>query len=457
MCKTHRALLARALAAALLFFGVQAILRAHDVPEEVDIQAYIKPQGTNLQVVLRVPLLAVSDTNLPKDGTGYLAMPYLGSALGEAANQISTGIVFLENDERLSQFDMANARISLPSDKSFDTYEEAVTHVRGPKLPDSTQLYYNQGYLDLEMLYPIRSASDAFGVQVLLARGLANRTVTYVHYVLPDGSTHAFRLVDQTDVVHLDPSWGQAVRVFVADGFFHFLDGLDQLLFVIVLVLPYRRVRDVVAPVASFAVAHTLTLTLAGFGLMPSGNWFPMFIGALIALSVVYVAIEDALGVNLRKRWMVAFGFGLVHGFGFAFALRDSLQFAGGHSLAALLSFSAGLEMGLIIILAIALPAFSLLFTQVVSERAGTIVISVLAGHAAWHWMTERFNALQLMSLPVLDLAVAATVVRWLLWLTVAGGGLWFLAGLLRRRPHPSEFSEEKSIVDSRQSTVDSH
>jgi hypothetical protein len=449
MCKTHRVLLARALAMCLLFLGVQAIVRAHDVPEEVDIQAYVKPQGANLEVVLRVPLLAVTDVNLPKDGTGYLAMPYLDPALGEAANEISTGIVFLENDERLSQFALASARISLPSDKSFDSYEGAVAHVRGPKLPDSTQLYYNQGYLDLQMLYPIQSASDTFGVQVLLARGLANRTVTFVNYVRPDGSTRAFRLVDQTDVVHLDPSWMQAVGVFVADGFFRFLDGLDQLLFVIVLILPYRRLRDAAAPLASFAAAHTLTLVLAGFGLMPPGSWFTMFIGVLIAFSVVYLAIEDALGVNLRKRWMVAFGFGLVHGFGFAFSLRDSLQFAGGHSLSAVLSFSAGLELGLIVILAIALPAIGMLFTQVVSERAGTIVIAVLAGHAAWHWMTDRFAALQLMSLPVLDLALAATVVRWLLVLTVAGGGVWFLAGLLRRRPHPSEFPEEKSIVDS--------
>jgi hypothetical protein len=450
MFNTRRALLARALAVALVLFGIEAIVRAHDVPEEIDIQAYIKPQGPTLQVILRVPLLAVSDTNLPKDSTGYLAMPYIDRALGEAANQISTGIAFLENDERLSQFDVANARISLPSDKSFDTYEGAVAHVRGPKLPGSTQLYYNQGYLDLEMLYPIRSASDAFGVQVLLSRGLANRAVAFIDYLPPNGGTHAFRLVDQTEVVHLDPTWGQAVRVFVANGFFRFLDGIDQLLFVIVLVLPYRRVRDVAAPLASFAAAHTITLTLAGFGLMPPGTWFPMFIGVLIALSVVYLAIENALGVNLRTRWKTAFGFGLVHGFGFAFALRDSLQFAGGHSLAALLSFSAGLERGLVIIVAIALPAFALLFTQVVTERAGTIVISVLAGHSAWHWMSERFATLQLMSLPALDLALAAAVVRWLLMLTVAGGGLWFLAGLLRRKPHRPEFSEEKSIVDSR-------
>ena len=216
------------------------------------------------------------------------------------------------------------------------------------------------------------------------------------------------------------------------------------------LALPYRRVRDLVGAVAAFALAHTLTLVLASIGFMPSGAFFATTIGALIALSIVYVAIEDAIDVNLKRRWMVAFGFGLVHGFGFAFALRDALQYAGGHPITALLSFNIGLELGQLIILAIVVPMSALLFTHAVSERAGIIVISVLAGHTAWHWMTDRVAVLQLMAWPALDLALAAAVVRWLLILTIAGGGVWFLAALLRKKPHAPEFPEEKSIVDSR-------
>ena len=79
-------------------------------------------------------------------------------------------------------------------------------------------------------------------------------------------------------------------------------------------------------------------------------------------------------------------------------------------------------------------------------EEAATLP---LAGHTAWHWMTARYSTLQLMSLPALDVALAATIVRWLLVLTVAGGGLYFLAGLLRKKPDTGEFPDEKSIVDS--------
>jgi hypothetical protein len=440
----------KVVAVALLLVGVQAWVRAHDVPNEILIQTYLKPAGSQLQVLLRIPLLAVTDTNLPKNGTGYLAMEYLDPALREAANQIAAGIVFLEHDDRLSQFEMAGARISLPSDKSFDSYDAALAHVRGPRLPNSTELYYNQGYLDLELRYPIQSEASDFGIQVLFGKGLANRTHTFVTFIRPDGASRAFQLLDQTGVVRMDPGRLQASRVFLTAGFFRFLDGIDHLLFIIVLALPYRRVRDLVGAVAAFALAHTLTLTLASVGFMPTGVFFSTLVGALIALSILYVAIEDAIGVSLKRRWMVAFGFGLVHGFGFAFALRDALQFAGGHPLTALLSFNLGLELGQIIILAIVVPMSAMLFTHAVSERAGILVISVLAGHAAWHWMADRVAVLLILPWPVVDLALAAAVVRWLLIFTVLGGGVWFLAGLLRKKPREREIPEEKSIVDSR-------
>ena len=136
----------RALAALVAVLTLQAVLTAHDIPDEIVVQSYIRPQPRALQVLLRVPLIAISDANLPKDGTGYLAMAYLDPALREAANQISNGIVLMEGDERLTGYEMANARISLPSDRSFDSYDGAIARVSGARLPDTTQLYYNQGF-----------------------------------------------------------------------------------------------------------------------------------------------------------------------------------------------------------------------------------------------------------------------------------------------------------------------
>ena len=448
----------RGVAALLLALTMQAALFAHDIPDEIVVQSYVRPQQNQLQVLLRIPLLAITDANLPKDGTGYLAMPHLDPALREAANQISNGIVFLEGDERLTRYDMANARISLPSDRSFDTYDGAVARVRGAKLPDTTKVYYNQGFLDLELHFPIQSESSPFSMRVLFGRGLANRTATYINFIRPDGEVRAFRIHDDTPLVRLDPKAHQAAWVFLEAGFYRFLDGLDHLLFVIVLAMPFRRVRDLVKPFAAFAVAHSLTLTFAAFGLAAMDTWFAPTIGALIALSLVYVCIENGIAQMgsanpfprfLRHRWVVALVFGLFHGFGFAIALQDSLQFAGSHPIAALAAYNVGLELGTLIILAIFVPAANLLFSTVLSERAGIIVSSVLIGHAGWHWMTERMAVARLSSWPVLDLDLMLTIVRWLLALTVIGGAVWFIAGFMKKKPAEPEIPE-KSIVDSR-------
>lgn len=450
----------RGAAALMLVLMAQAVVVAHDIPDEIAVQSYVKPEQNQLQVLLRVPLLAIADASLPKDGTGYLAMRYVEPALREAANQISNGVVFLEGDQRLMRYEMANARISLPSDRSFDTYDGALARVRGVRLPDTTQVYYNQGFLDLELHFPIQSQDSPFSMRVLFGRGLANRTATYINFIRPDGGVGAFRIHDDTPLVRLDPEAHQAAWVFLKAGFYRFLDGLDHLLFVIVLALPYRRVRDLVKPFVAFAIAHSITLGIAAFGLSAVDTWFAPTMGALIALSLVYVAIENGVGrgfpsnsaenpsrPRFRHRWVVALVFGLFHGFGFAIALQETLQFAGSHPIAALLAYNVGLELGTLIILAITIPGANLLFTQVVPERAGIIVTSVLIGHAGWHWMTERFSIARLSSWPLMDVNLLLVVVRWLLAITVVGGAAWFIAGLLNRRPAEPDIPE-KSIVD---------
>ena len=442
----------RGAAALALALTLQAVLIAHDIPDEIAVQTYVRPQQHQLQVLLRVPLLAIADANLPKDGTGYLAMPYVDAALREAANQISNGIVFLEGDERLTRYEMANARISLSSDRSFDAYDGAIARVRGAKLPDTTQVYYNQGFLDLELHYPIRNENSPFSMRVLFGRGLANRTATYINFIRPDGGVRAFRIHDDTPLVHLDPKAHQAGWVFLKAGFYRFLDGLDHLLFVIVLALPFRRVRDLVAPFVAFAIGHSITLTFAAFGLAQMDTWFAPTVGALVAFSLVYVSIENGVGrpqsAYLRHRWIVGLVFGLFHGLGFAIALQETLQFAGSHPIAALVAYNVGLELGTLIILAIVLPSANMIFSSAFAERAGIIVASVLIGHAGWHWMTERLTVARLSSWPLMDLNLLLAVVRWLLAMTVVAGGVWFIAGLLKKKPEPAEIPE-KSIVDS--------
>jgi hypothetical protein len=107
------------------------------------------------------------------------------------------------------------------------------------------------------------------------------------------------------------------------------------------------------------------------------------------------MAIENVLKPNLERRWVVTFVFGLVHGFGFSFLLQAKLQFAGAHLLTSLLAFNVGIELGQLLVLAIVIPVLAWL-TRLgrFTEKALTLFLSLVVGHTAWHWMTERLETL---------------------------------------------------------------
>ena len=155
----------------------------------------------------------------------------------------------------------------------------------------------------------------------------------------------------------------------------------------------------------------------------------------LIALSIVYMALENIVGRKLERRWLVAFGFGLVHGFGFSFALRESMQFAGTHLATSLVSFNVGVELGQLFVLALTIPALALLFRHVVAERMGTIILSAFVAHTAWHWMVDRFAVLRQyqFEMPAMSLSVAASVARGLILLLIVAGAGWGMLEIVRR------------------------
>src|ERR1019366_972224 len=178
----------------------------------------------------------------------------------------------------------------------------------------------------------------------------------------------------------------------------HILAGTDHLFFLLCLVIPFRRLRPLVIIVTSFTVAHSISLIASAFGFVPDALWFPPLIETLIAATIIYLAPENIVyaamgnitGSVISRRWIIAFAFGLVHGFGFSFALRESFQFAGDHLVTALLGFNLGVEIGQIVVLIVLIPALGLLFRYVVAEWLGIIILSAIVVHAAWHWMLER-------------------------------------------------------------------
>ena len=165
---------------------------------------------------------------------------------------------------------------------------------------------------------------------------------------------------------------------------------------------------------------HPHWLNLAGFA--PDGLLFPPLIELLIAASIFYVAIENIVGgAAVSRRWWLAFAFGLIHGFGFAFALQETLQFAGAHLLTSLLAFNVGVEIGQVLVLLLLVPVLHLLFTRVVAERMGTIVLSAVVAHVGWHWMADRVDAVR----PALDAVSILLLVRFSLVAVSVVAMLW--------------------------------
>jgi hypothetical protein len=322
--------------------------------------------------------------------------------------------------------------MSLESDRSFGSYEGALAHVTGPALTNDTSIFWEQGILDVLFEYPIESDRSRFSVHMAFER-LGIRVVTALRFIPPSGAIRPFELEGDAGLVPLDPSWLQASLRFVKLGFDHILDGTDHLLFLFCLVIPFRRLRSLVAIVTSFTVAHSLTLMASAGGYAPDALWFPPLIEALIAASIVYMALENIVAPTLRRRWVIAFAFGLVHGFGFSFGLQHTMQFAGAHLAASLLSFNIGVELGQLAVLVLFVPALEFLFRHVVAERMGTIILSAFVAHTGWDWMLERLAALRQFPWPVLTAAGLAAAMRWAMLLVGLVGVAWLISGIIQR------------------------
>ena len=126
---------------------------------------------------------------------------------------------------------------------------------------------------------------------------------------------------------------------------------------------------------------------------------------------------------SLRRRWAVTTVFGLVHGFGFSFALGEQLQFAGTHLLTSLLAFNVGVEIAqLVVIVAAASRRDARCSAALASPRVAAIVLSALAAHTGWDWLLERGAVLWQFPWPVPSAAAVWAAAIWLA-LAVSGGG----------------------------------
>src|SRR5579872_6362458 len=206
----------------IAILGLLAVLprgaAAHDIPNDVTVQMFLRPSGNKLDLLVRVPVKSMRDVDFPKLGPGYMDLARADQYLQDAATVwLARPIEIYEDDARLSAPRLLAVRPSLESDKSFASYETAMAHVTGPKLPESTQVAWDQVMLDAWLQYPIQSDKSEFSIRPNVDT-LGVRVITVLRYVPPDSAIRAFEFEGDEGLIRLDPSWYQASLRFVRAG-----------------------------------------------------------------------------------------------------------------------------------------------------------------------------------------------------------------------------------------------
>ncbi|MES2422897.1 MAG: HupE/UreJ family protein [Pseudomonadota bacterium] len=227
-----------------------------------------------------------------------------------------------------------------------------------------------------------------------------------VQWVAP-GSSAAQALIFGTSsasqsLAFAAPSAWQTLRQYVVEGVWHIWIGFDHILFLLALLLPAVLVRrdgqwqgvesfrsalvEVLKVVTAFTLAHSITLSLAALEVVTLPS---RLVESAIAASVVVAALSNLRGKTASRRWMMAFAFGLLHGFGFASVLAD-LGLPQNALVLALVGFNVGVELGQLAIVAVFLPLAFVLraswFYRTGVFKGGSILVALLA---SW-WLVQR-------------------------------------------------------------------
>jgi hypothetical protein len=405
------------------------IARAHEFKLDAVINAFVKIEPGEAQLVVRAPLYLFKSAKFPVNNV-EIDVDKSAPAVERALAAIQHDITLFENDRPLIA-SHASGRLSLPSDRSFETYEQAVKHVSEPLEP-GTNIYIDQGYVDATITYPITSPGSVFAIRTTAGRELGDYLKLALRYMPPGEESRALVATSSSGTVALNPTWIGAAWGFVGLGIAHILTGYDHLLFLLCLVVPLRGWRQILAIVTTFTIAHSFTLLGSAFNLAPSGAWFPPFVETAIAASIVYMALENIIGVDLRRRIIITGLFGLVHGFGFSYGLQENLQFAGTHLLISLLGFNVGIEIGQILVLTVMLPALAVVRRYVLPGRVGMIILSAIVADTGWHWMIDRADALLNAPWPRPSVGGLAALALWIAGIAFAAGAISLVAKRLR-------------------------
>ena len=424
---------------------VLPLANAHDLPLDRIMNGFVKVEARQLDFVVRVPLDLLRGVPFPLAGDQY-KIEASRPAVETALKGLASALQLWENNVRLVP-SSATGQLAPLADRSFEDYDWAVAQVAEPLAPD-TVIAFEQGYLDAHFVYPISSPKSLFSIETTIGAELGDYVKLTIRFIPLGEASRAMMITGASGRVALDPTWYQASAGFVKLGIEHILSGIDHLLFLLCLIIPFRRITALIPIITAFTLGHSVTLIGTAYNMAPIGTWFPPFIEAAIAASIFYMAIENIIGANVNQRWIITGLFGLVHGFGFADVLKEQLQFAGSNLLVSLLSFNVGIEIGQLAVLCLFVPALALLFRGRMAGRMGIIVLSAIIANIAWQWMVQRGEVLWQTPWPQLTVPALLTLARWVVALSLAVVAAKLFAKWIARR-WPALGRPAESRIDS--------
>lgn len=174
-------------------------------------------------------------------------------------------------------------------------------------------------------------------------------------------------------------------RRFGFMGTEHILLGFDHLTFLVMLMIVARQVRELIYVATVFTLAHSITITAATLGWV---HFSPAWVEPLIVITILYVAVENTISATPRARLLFTFGFGLIHGLGFASALADG-PLPKEEELIALFSFNLGVEIGQVLFLIVSYLVWRKILHRVAEQHARRIASGVVI-LLCFYWLWER-------------------------------------------------------------------
>ena len=242
-------------------------MSAHDIPRDVTVQAFAEAGGPQLPAA--GPRADEGD-RWTSSFRGRTAISWTSStSISRFATRsmvwLARKIELYNEDAPVAQPRILSTRVSLESDKSFDTYEHALAHVTGPALTNGTRRSSgSRGSSTSLFEYPIQSDRSHFAIHMAFDR-LGISVVTALRFLPPGGVVRPTSSKAMPGSCRSIPAGTRRSLRFVTLGFFHILDGTDHLLFLFCLVIPFRRIWTLVPIVTAFTVAHSITLIAAAY------------------------------------------------------------------------------------------------------------------------------------------------------------------------------------------------